>query len=220
MIICPDFWHLQTGWFIIYNGNPIKHGMIWGVKPPLFLVQHPYGLWKTWVFPGIKFPWFSPPRRWSPSRTSVWGWMTERFHPENAYISLKRQHFKWILYGFFCLFSKHQFSWEIWNLLVFRGADWGWHVFVPELEWNPEVWPQTSSQLPFLFWGSFFRKRNILDILAIHSSHHHGTAPPLTRQEAVDSFLREGWRQERRASLERRSVDSSISVDKVNCPHF
>ena len=35
-------------------------------------------------------------------------------------------------------------------------------------------------------------------------------------KEAVDSFLREGWRQERRASLERRSVDSSISVDKVN----
>eukprot|EP00434_Breviolum_minutum_P038784 symbB.v1.2.034419.t1/scaffold4439.1/size39639/1 len=34
-------------------------------------------------------------------------------------------------------------------------------------------------------------------------------------KEAVDSFLREGWRQERRASLERRSVDSSISVDKA-----
>ena len=30
----------QNGWFIMEN--PIKHGMIWGVKPPLFFGKHPY----------------------------------------------------------------------------------------------------------------------------------------------------------------------------------
>ena len=29
-------------WMVKIMENPIKHGTIWGVKPPLCLVQHPY----------------------------------------------------------------------------------------------------------------------------------------------------------------------------------
>ena len=27
----------------VFHGNPMNKWMIWGVLPPLFLVQHPYG---------------------------------------------------------------------------------------------------------------------------------------------------------------------------------
>ena len=35
----------QNGWFIM--ANPMNKWMIWGVLPPLFLVQHPHGRWQN-----------------------------------------------------------------------------------------------------------------------------------------------------------------------------
>ncbi len=53
----------QNGWFIMVMKTPIKLGWFWGVKTPLFLVQHPNNGWGlSGIFSEVSMPIRSPGR--------------------------------------------------------------------------------------------------------------------------------------------------------------